>query len=302
MTDVQSRLDPDGLPPNPYVGPQALGPDDTIYGRHRELNELRDLLIARRIVLLYSPSGAGKSSLLEGGLGLRSELEAAHFEVLRTIRVSHVPEQGGEDPAAGSTDNRLRNRYVWSVLSSMEEGRGVRTDPTELASMTINDYLARRALQSDKKVSCLIFDQFEELFTLDSADYPVKEAFLDQLGEALRDDSRWAVFAMREDFIARLDPYASKIPTRLAARFRLDLLREQQAIEAATGPAQAAGVRFEKDAAKQLVRDLQKVKVEREPGFDYGPYVEPVQLQVVCRQLWTDVHRHWQAGGSGGAL
>ena len=57
---------------NPYVGPRSIGgvdhPNEKIYGREREIADLMDLLIADRVVLLYSPSGAGKSSLLQAGL------------------------------------------------------------------------------------------------------------------------------------------------------------------------------------------------------------------------------------------
>ena len=48
--------------PNPYVGPRAFQYGETLYGRDREVVELLDLVIAERIVLLYSPSGAGKTS------------------------------------------------------------------------------------------------------------------------------------------------------------------------------------------------------------------------------------------------
>jgi len=50
--------------PNPYVGPRSFRTGETLYGRDRELGELLDRLIAERIVLLYSPSGAGKTSFL----------------------------------------------------------------------------------------------------------------------------------------------------------------------------------------------------------------------------------------------
>ena len=49
---------------NPYVGPRAFQDGETLYGRDREVAKLLNLLIAERIVLLYSPSGAGKTSLL----------------------------------------------------------------------------------------------------------------------------------------------------------------------------------------------------------------------------------------------
>ena len=48
----------------PYVGPRPFETGETLYGRDWEVEELRDRLIAKRIVLLHSPSGAGKTSLI----------------------------------------------------------------------------------------------------------------------------------------------------------------------------------------------------------------------------------------------
>ena len=50
------------LPSEPYVGPRPFKlAEKFFYGRDAEIRELRDLLVARHIVLLYSPSGAGKT-------------------------------------------------------------------------------------------------------------------------------------------------------------------------------------------------------------------------------------------------
>ena len=51
--------------PNPYPGPRSFQQGERLFGRERETAELLDLLIAERIVLLYSPSGAGKTSLVQ---------------------------------------------------------------------------------------------------------------------------------------------------------------------------------------------------------------------------------------------
>ena len=60
---------------NPYVGPRAFQYGERIYGRNREVLDLLDLLIAERITLLHSPSGAGKTSLVQAGLVPRLERE-----------------------------------------------------------------------------------------------------------------------------------------------------------------------------------------------------------------------------------
>jgi len=262
---------------NPYVGPRSIAYGEPLYGRDRELAQLHDTLVAERVVLLYSPSGAGKSSLLEAGL--RPLLEDRRFTVLPTIRVGHEPE------AASS------NRYVASTLLSLDADRASASgEPIGLGASTLErgvQGIIGDSVPPDND-ACLFFDQFEELFTLDPTDYDVKREFLDQLGIVLRDRSIWALFAMREDFIAQLDPFVSLVPTRWSTRFRLDLLDVDAAKEAARRPALDAGATFSVEAANRLVDDLRRVKVQRgdDVALELGPYVEPVQLQVVCHRLW----------------
>src|SRR5690349_3787845 len=99
---------------NPYVGPRAFEIGEEIYGRDREVLRLLDLLIAERIVLLYSPSGAGKTSLIKAGLIPR--LEQEEFDVLPVIRLKHAP-----PPGAAEMDGSAFNRYVFSTLLSLDE-------------------------------------------------------------------------------------------------------------------------------------------------------------------------------------
>jgi hypothetical protein len=98
--------------PNPYVGPRAFQYGEKLYGRDREVIDLLDLLIAERIVMLYSPSGAGKSSLINAGL--ISELKEEGFKILPVIRVSN--ELPSDFPLPETC-----NRYIFSLLLSLEE-------------------------------------------------------------------------------------------------------------------------------------------------------------------------------------
>ena len=283
MTDAVEAAG--GARPNPYVGPRSIRYGERIYGRDRELDELRDILIAERIVLLYSPSGAGKSSLLEAGL--RPELERRDFHVMPTIRVGHDTAQSLPGPG------RV-NRYLLSTLLSLEETRHPdrQLPPAQLMTIHLDQYLRRLADDVEEGLDpCLFFDQFEELFTLDPTDQADKTAFMDEVGVALRDRGLWALFSMREDFIAQLDPYLALVPTRLSARYRLDLLGPAAAKLAARRPAEDAGVEFDPAAADRLIDDLRRVRVQRGTMVteELGPYVEPVQLQVVCRQLWSSL-------------
>ncbi len=267
---------------NPYVGPRPFEYGQTLYGRDREIIELRDLLIAERIVLLYAPSGAGKTSLIRAGLV--PHLEEEGFRVLPEIRVSAWLPPTGD---AGVSPNR----YLMSTLLSLENGLGPeRRRPGELAGMGLVAYLeAEEGNEPGGEV--LIFDQFEELLTADPIDEDAKYTFVTELGTALRNPRRWALLVMREDMVAGLDPYRQLLPTRLRTTFRLDLLGEAAARAAIREPARKADVSFDDEAVTNLVNSLRQVRLRR-PGGPVtvpGPYIEPVQLQVVCEQLWEQL-------------
>ncbi len=282
--------------PNPYVGPRAFKTGEKLHGRNRELSELRNLLIAERIVLLYSPSGAGKSSLVYAGL-IPALIEEG-FQVLPVSRVNLEPPKN-----LASTEGF--NRYVYSVLASFDEAlpEKQRMPLKELAKTSLQDYLENFKIPSPAvaqgiedmppmEAEVLIFDQFEEILTTLPTDLEGKSAFFTQLGAALRDRRRWALFVMREDYIAALDPYLRPIPTRLRNTFRLDLLGAGAALDAIKLPPAQHKVTFTEDAARQLVDDLRRVQVQRPDGsmeIQPGPHVEPVQLQVVCFRLWQNL-------------
>jgi|GEM_PF-6694160 len=266
---------------NPYVGPRPFEQGETLYGRTYEVRQLQSLLIAERIVMLYSPSGAGKTSLLQASLMPR--MTKKRFEVLPVVRVNQ------ELPPEVTT-----NRYVHSVLDYLEKPLPPEEQIplSELATLSLTEYLnRRRAAQENPKRMVLIFDQFEEILTIDPTNQAAKKEFFTQVGEALHQRWLWAVFSLREDYIAGLDPYLRPIPTRLNTTFRLELLDKEAAREAMQGPAQEKGVTFTDAAAQQLVNDLCQVRVQQRDGRiieQPGNYVEPVQLQVVCDRLWEN--------------
>ncbi len=265
---------------NPYVGPRSFKTGEALHGRDWEISTLLDLLIAERIVLMHSPSGAGKTSLLRAGL--LPQLRKENFNILPMIRVNLDPPPGAE----------TANRYILSTLLSLEEGQPPekRFSISRLVTLSLDSYLDERlAASPDTGDPILVFDQFEEILTVSASDREGKHAFFAQLGEALRNKKRWALFSMREDYLGAISTYSRAIPNRLATRFRLDLLGEKAAIQAMREPARALGVDFTPSAAQKLVDDLRRVKVQLPDGSmesQPGPYVEPVQLQVVCFRLW----------------
>jgi WD40 repeat protein len=269
---------------NPFVGPRPILPGEPLFGRDREVSALRNLLVAERIVALYSPSGAGKTSLVQAGLV--PKMQESDFHVLPVIRVNQPPIAGnGSGP----------NRYLESALRSLDEplSGGEQRGAADLADLRLAEYLAKRQKSADApETDLLIFDQFEEILTLDPTDKETKTEFFTQLAEALRGDDRWALFSFREDHLAGLEPFLPFIPTRLTTSFRLEFLSREAAVLAIQATAGTGGVDFTKEAAEQLVTDLSRVRVQqpdRSIEERPGPDVEPVQLQVVCHRLWNQL-------------
>lgn len=275
---------------NPFVGPRPIQQGEALHGRDKELRALYNRLQARRIVVLHSPSGAGKSSLVQAGL--IPLLKENGFEVWKPIRVNLDPlTLAGLAPGVG-------NRYLLSAMLSLEEGLSPaeqRRSPAELAGLEFGAYL-QQASQGSARLALpgaspmvLIFDQFEELLTAAPQAIDEKLAFCQALGHALHTQNYWALFVLREDYLAAFAPYRDCIPTHLSHTFRLDLMGRDGAREALVQLA-ASGVPGRAfPAVDKLVQDLSMVQTQRADGTSHaeqGLYVEPVYLQVVGRQLW----------------
>ncbi len=275
-------------PPNPYVGPRTFRSDEghLFFGRELEAQNLLSLVASERLVLFYAQSGAGKSSLIN--TRLLDGLAAKGFEVLPVARVS------GEPP-----DFAVPNPYLYNLMASLDRtGR----NPERLAGLSLPHFLANLNLteegayfydDSDVAESdledqetvadetawprCLVIDQFEELFNTNVQAWQQRPAFFEGLQAAMADDPYlWLVLSLREDYLAALDPFARLLPNRMQIRYYLQRMGPEAALQAIKKPAGVGGREFAPGAPEQLVENLRR----------HDQFVEPVQLQIVCRDLW----------------
>lgn len=305
---------------NPYIGPRPFNKDekDRFFGRDQEASQLIPLVIAERLVLFYSQSGAGKSSLINARL--IPGLEQRNFKVL-TGRVS--------GQAAEAVDSG--NIFTYNLLLDLEHaaGRGDSVNAERLAHMTLSEYLAdmdvepvgevepaaARANGAAEEVAgeqvmlidapqvigglqplALIIDQFEEIFTTNPGAWAQRKPFFEQLSQAMEEDPYlWVVLALREDYVAALDPYAPLLPGKLRARYYMERMSYQAALDAVRRPVEHLRP-FDDDAAEELVQTLSLIAVGKDHNnrtvYEQGQFIEPVQLQVVCFQLWEGLKEH----------
>ena len=291
---------------NPYVGPRTFTEKEGrfFFGREREARDLTARIVSERLLLFYAQSGAGKSSLLNARVipKLRDE---ERFQVLPVGRVS------GELPAGVA---QVDNIYAFNLMTSLDQSDA---SPARLVQVTLSDFLARLARETavndegqrvarwvykpelaaeqaaaDAQAAggprfALVIDQFEEIITAHPGRWREREAFFRQLNQALLDDPNlWVVLALREDYVAALDPYAELTFNRLRARFYMERMQVSNGLEAVRRPAELGRRPFAPGVAEQLVDELRQVRVPGRDDTIPGQYVEPVQLQVVCYQLW----------------
>jgi hypothetical protein len=278
---------------NPYVGPRTFRPEERakFFGRSREARELTSLIIANRLVLFYSPSGAGKSSLLNTMVS--PMLTEANFEVLPTGRVSGY----------SGTEATADNIYIYNLLLSIQDSEEI---PTEFATLTLAQFLDNLVQHSDSayyydpdyvyppdaafKPRVLIIDQFEELVTTNPTLWPQRAAFFEQLTEALvRDKQLWVLLTLREDYVANLDPYLHLTPNRLRHRYYMERLTRPAAIEAMQKPVEEIRP-FTPKAVELLADNLLRIRnTDGQVDGQLAQFVEPVQLQAVCYQMWSEL-------------
>jgi hypothetical protein len=266
---------------NPYVGPRPFRSGDRLYGRAGEARDVVVMLMAERVLLVHSPSGAGKTSLLQAEVIPR--LRDDGFDVSEPLRVNAVPVDGVTP----------LNRYAWSVIVGIA-GAEAASNPA-LAGMKLAQFIdSEHDPHRGAEDRVLVIDQLEEILTLDPGDRAKQAEFFEDLGNVLRSHKRWALLSIREDFMGGLAQFAALVPSNLKVRYRIDFLSHKAALEATKLPASDQGVTFDDAAANALVEDLAKVRRqlpgEQKATTIEGPYVEPVQLQVVCTELWRRLH------------
>jgi hypothetical protein len=264
---------------NPYVGPRPFERDDRAYffGRAREIRDVVSLVIAQPVLLLYAASGAGKSSLLNAGV--LPTLEERGADVLPPGRVL-----GSRDPPEDAL-----NVYAHALSTTLaSDDRG-----DSSGAATLEQVLAKLPRPGEHVLRILVVDQFEELFTAYPGRWRERTAFFEQLREALEADPRLRlVLSIREDHLAQLDPLAALLPGGLRHRFRLERLDREGALAAVKNPIERTTRRFQAGVAETLVEDLLRFRVDLGAGRTAeveGEYAEPVQLQVVCRDLWEEL-------------
>jgi hypothetical protein len=255
------------------------------FGRAEEGEELYLRVLSVPLLVQFGKSGLGKTSLLQASLFPRLRQKSFLPVMVRlnvvdetlTLAVARSIEQACK--AEGLELPEVRKEGLWELLST---------------ALVWRDNLLLTLV--------LVFDQFEEIFTLRDATFRGELAI--ELGalvtgiapERLRRGRAGAperfaarpdvkiLISLREDYLGALEEFSAAIPSLFHERLRLNPLTEDEAQAAITRPA-------------QLMRGPREEPCWT-PPFNFDPsalndiiaylkgksgVIEPFQLQLVCR-------------------
>ncbi len=282
---------------HPWPGLAAFREEDRLFfhGRDREAGDLCRLVLRNRLTLLYGLSGLGKTSLLRAGLFPRLR-DAGVFPVY--IRLHYTAES--PDPFMQAKETILKavtDARIESPLTRPEE--------------TLWEYFHRRDAEfwgprHRLLTPLLVFDQFEEIFTLgkiresrtnraksfmyeimDLAQGSIPDRVRERL-EAAPEAARELSFtrhnykillSLREDYLPDLQDQGEAVSSLLRNYLRLHRMNGDQAFEVVT---KAGRDLISAEVARQVAHVVAKAK-EEAPLSELE--VDPALLSVFCREL-----------------
>lgn len=159
---------------NPWIGLRAYTEGEILYGRDKDILELTTYVLAETEVVLYGKSGTGKSSIINAGV-LPSARRNGFVPI--TIRLDHRLN-------TPSYLIQIQNAIVKSGITIKKVVSGQSGDnPLLWEFFHCNEFVD----DEGKKVRLLIiFDQFEEIFTLQESKEK-REQFFREIADLLND-------------------------------------------------------------------------------------------------------------------
>jgi hypothetical protein len=297
---------------NPWLGLASFTEESRQYffGREGEVAELTRRVQRKLLTVLFGKSGLGKTSILRAGLVPRLRAQG-YFPVYLRIDYGH------DSPEPAEQIKQAINRAARSigVVHDVGTAGGERSE-TGIAAPgeSIWEFLHHRDevlkdVSAETLTPLLIFDQFEELFTLAQSDEFGRTRaakFIEELSDLVenrppkaleaklesdeniaerfdfsRSDYR-VVIALREDYLAPLESLKKVMPTLSQNRLRLAPMTGSQALQAVLEP----GNRLR--PGKPLVSEEVAEAIVRfvAGGSELAnAEVEPSLLSLICREL-----------------
>ena len=293
-------------PDHPWLGLYPFTEENQLYffGRGAEIRDLFLRVRENALTVLYGQSGLGKTSLLRAGL--LPKLRAGRFRPVY-VRL---------DFAAGAPAyaTQVRAALARACAASDSEAAALLERWAPLGSLW--EIYTHETLRPDDLADSppvLVFDQFEEVFTLgeegspSASDRAALAELFGQLADLVENRAPEAlqrqfqsnperaaaydfgpspariVLALREDYLAQLEQWKPTLPSLMRNRMPLRLLSGPQALEAVVRPGRMEGRDLVSDeVGAQIVRFVAQ-RPEGTPLEDIEAV--PPLVSLLCERL-----------------
>lgn len=264
---------------NPFVGlrPFQSAESALFFGRSRDVAVLQNLVLSVSVLVLYAPSGTGKSSLLNAGLLPALEDDPA----LLTIAIADPRET-----VLKTVPQKLASKG-WVDDAQAETGGLAKTLERHMAAT------GRRVI--------LVLDQFEErLKQRESLDALYAE--IARLANT-RSDAATVIISIREDYLGSLERLMRRVSGLLDGSYRVPNLSRDALMQAVHGPLNTVGnnITPEDGLVEEVLTDLERQAAPSELLDDRMPdsrlpagHIEPGYFQIVWSHLWAKEGTHPQ--------
>lgn len=241
---------------------------DVFFGREAETRSLYEALSGVKHLLVYGPSGAGKTSLIE--CGLRNEFSDADWFAL-TIR------RGSEINA--SVFAEINNALVSKL--TLDPSTKMPVEPDTDFGQAVEQLFNERY-----QPVYLLFDQFEELLILGEVEEQKK--FFTLLNKLIRTKFPCRILLIvREEFIGYLSEFESLCPSIFQHRFRVEKIGRKNVENIVNNILQAKRYKAfftvidSQNLSKEILMKLPDQKKE----------IELAHVQVFLGELWERAQR-----------
>ena len=264
------------------------------YGREDEVAELARRVQRKLLTILFGQSGLGKTSILRAGIVPR----------LRPMGYCPVYVRIDYAPNTPSPSEQIKGAIYRATLASGQWTQsGVAVEGESLWEFLHHRDDVLRDASGRTLIPLLIFDQFEEIFTLAQTDEQGRARaaeFIADLADLVenrppkmleerieRDEAAAERFdfargdyriliALREDYLAHLEGLKTAMPSITQNRMRLARMTGAQALAAVVNP---GGKLVSQEVAESIVRFIGGGAELR------NAEVEPSLLSLICREL-----------------
>ncbi len=273
--------------PYKYLDYYKLEDADLFFGRETEARRIVGEIITSQLLVLFSPSGSGKTSLLNAGV--RPELERMGMQTvycqLKGKPVSSIC--AAVSKALKTATNGEQERQQADPQDKQpeedqqpEEGQ----QPEEDQQPDLHAFLTEATAKAQKPLVIFI-DQFEEFFTIFRGQPELRKDFIAQLARVRYDLTLpvTIVLSLRDDYYVDLHEFRLEIPSIFEnnANIRLKPFTISEARRAIEEPVKTLGYRYAGGLVDTIVKDLKKIG-------NGAVGIAPIILQLVCSALWQE--------------